>query len=214
MERYRLNPSSWSTHSVIASLVGRDVSVLDVGCNRGYLREICDPSCRFWGVDADACAVNAAAQTYQAVKLVDLETTASRFFDRQFDVIVFGDVLEHLRDPERTLAATVRANLAPGGKVIVSLPNVANWRIRLLLAIGRFDYQESGILDRTHLRFFTYKSARELIERAGLEVVQTHAGTTAFGKVIRAIPALRGLLANAAIFLCAAPQTARATNPA
>ncbi len=89
--------------------------------------------------------------------------------DRPFDVIVCADVLEHLAEPERVLAS-VRRWLAPGGLLLVSVPNVANAAIRLSLLAGRFEYSDKGILDRTHLRFFTRRSARRLVEQAGFRV--------------------------------------------
>jgi len=89
-------------------------------------------------------------------------------------VIVCADVLEHLADPARILAS-VREWLAPGGVLLVSVPNVANAAVRLSLLAGRFEYAEKGILDRTHLRFFTRKSGKTLIEKAGFRVVRIRA---------------------------------------
>ena len=81
------------------------------------------------------------------------------------------DVLEHLVDPE-ALLRECRELLKPGGTLLVSVPNVANITVRLALLFGRFNYAPRGILDRTHLKFFTGKSARRLLEAAGLEVVR------------------------------------------
>jgi predicted TPR repeat methyltransferase len=81
------------------------------------------------------------------------------------------DVLEHLTEPERLLA-DARARLAPGGVAIVSLPNVANITVRLHLLMGRFPYSDRGILDRTHMRFYTRSSARALLARCGFEVLE------------------------------------------
>src|SRR5205823_7166679 len=86
-----------------------------------------------------------------------------------FDAIVCADVLEHLRDPAAALAA-VRHALAPDGEVVISIPNVAHLWVRLSLLAGRFDYAERGILDRTHLRFFTRRTLLALLARAGLAV--------------------------------------------
>jgi len=78
-------------------------------------------------------------------------------------------VIEHLRDPEAALAR-LRPLLGPGGRLVVSTPNIANWAIRLSLLFGRFRYAERGILDRTHLRFFTRRSFGALLATAGLRV--------------------------------------------
>ena len=94
-------------------------------------------------------------------------------WSRTFDVVVCADVLEHLDDPAAVLAR-VRRWLSPRGVLFVSLPNVANVAIRLALLAGRFEYAEAGILDRTHLRFFTRRSARRLVENAGFRIRRLH----------------------------------------
>jgi len=84
-------------------------------------------------------------------------------------VIVFADVLEHLRQPEEILSRCKQL-LLPSGFVIASIPNIAHWSMRWNLLFGRFDYTNLGLLDRTHLRFFTYKSAFDLFEKSGYAV--------------------------------------------
>ncbi|HSJ92228.1 MAG TPA: class I SAM-dependent methyltransferase, partial [Ilumatobacter sp.] len=84
-----------------------------------------------------------------------------------FDVVVFGDVLEHLRDPSSALDAACRV-LAEDGQIVVSIPNVAHADVRLMLLEGRWEYQEHGLLDETHLRFFTLEGLRRLLDRSGL----------------------------------------------
>jgi SAM-dependent methyltransferase len=86
-----------------------------------------------------------------------------------FDALVCGDVLEHLRDPWRTLHALV-ALLRPGGRAAISIPNIAHWTARRALLRGRFDYAAHGLFDRTHLRFFTRATAHDLATSAGLDV--------------------------------------------
>jgi len=86
----------------------------------------------------------------------------------QFDVIVYGDILEHLRNPMEVIKGLNRS-LRPDGRVIVSVPNFAHLWVRLNLLAGRFEYADRGILDRTHLRFFTVRSFKRFLEEAGLE---------------------------------------------
>ncbi len=83
----------------------------------------------------------------------------------------YADILEHLRDPWRLLASQ-RELLAPGGHVVVSLPNVRHYPVVLGLLRGRWRYQDEGVLDRSHLRFFTRDSARELVSGAGYRMVE------------------------------------------
>lgn len=84
-------------------------------------------------------------------------------------MIVCGDVLEHLRDPLRVFTGLNRY-LVPGGKVVVSVPNIAHVAIRVMLLFGSFEYMERGILDRTHLRFFTLRSFRRFLAQGGMQV--------------------------------------------
>ncbi len=101
----------------------------------------------------------------------DIETMEIENLGR-FDAIIFGDVLEHLRDP-RAVLEKMSALLKPGGKILISLPNIANIWVRLNLLFGRFNYSRVGILDESHLRFFTLKTAKQLASDSGLDVVST-----------------------------------------
>jgi SAM-dependent methyltransferase len=92
--------------------------------------------------------------------------------DESYDVVVLGDVLEHLRDPLPALRQAVR-KLKPTGVVVTSLPNVAHGDVRMALMNGRFRYAQTGLLDRTHVRFFTLETIRQLLQEAGLVVVET-----------------------------------------
>jgi SAM-dependent methyltransferase len=91
----------------------------------------------------------------------------------KFDVVLLADVLEHLVDPAGLLEQ-VKLALKPGGRVLASIPNVAHWTVRLRLLAGRFDYSPTGIMDATHLRWFTRKGVRRLFDGAGYEIDQFH----------------------------------------
>jgi SAM-dependent methyltransferase len=86
-----------------------------------------------------------------------------------YDVIIAADVLEHVREPEALLEA-LPGRLAPGGSIVACVPNFGHWYPRLRVALGRFDYDRRGILDRGHVRFFTRKSFERMVERAGYSV--------------------------------------------
>ncbi len=111
-----------------------------------------------------------------SVRILDLETESARdsFPPNSFDAIVCSHVLEHLRQPERCLRwlSTV---LRQGGRIYVALPNIAFYRQRVEFAAGRFEYTEWGLLDRTHLRFYTYRSGRCLVADAGYSIVMQQA---------------------------------------
>src|SRR4029077_8783598 len=129
---------------------------------------------RVTGIESSAEAVAVARGRVSDVVHADLqqiEEVKRSLGERRFDVIIFADVLEHLAWPIGVLRGYLDL-LKDGGNVIVSLPNVGLWSVRVNLLLGRFHYEETGVLDRTHLRFFTRRSARELIEKAGLEIVR------------------------------------------
>lgn len=164
-----------TSHAQIVDLVGYNKRVLDVGCASGYLAAVLkDRGCVLYGVEMDPSAAAEGAHHFERVVVGDLETTDLRteFDGLEFDVVVFGDVLEHLRDPLPPLRQS-RALLARGGSVVVSVPNIAHGAVRLALLRGDFTYRELGLLDSTHLRFFTRDSLTELMRRAGLVMVDT-----------------------------------------
>jgi 2-polyprenyl-3-methyl-5-hydroxy-6-metoxy-1,4-benzoquinol methylase len=171
--RYQLKDDPYSSHSVLLSLLGEGCGrrLLDVGAADGFLAEIL--SARGWAVTAleqDPVRAEQARGKCQELIVGDVTDAALRRSDR-FDAIVFGDVLEHLSDPLSALRSAI-ANLEPGGLVLVSVPNIAHLFVRLSLLLGRFDYADRGILDRTHLRFFTRRTFLSLLAQAGL-VVET-----------------------------------------
>jgi predicted TPR repeat methyltransferase len=118
-------------------------------------------------VEADPSAAEAGKKIYDRWICASLAPGIS--LDRAFDVIVCADVLEHLPRPEELLP-TIRGWLTPDGLLLVSLPNIANITSRLSLLAGRFAYADRGILDRTHLRFYTRKTGRRLLEEGGFRI--------------------------------------------
>jgi ubiquinone/menaquinone biosynthesis C-methylase UbiE len=119
---------------------------------------------------------------------MDLDSFSGlQFAEGYFDAMVFADVLEHLKDPQRILKEMLRY-LAPRGIFVVSLPNVARFEVRLRLLLGRFAYATSGIMDRTHLHFYTYSSAKSLVESTGYRIGKIE--FTGIGSRIRILPRL------------------------
>lgn len=154
---------------------GRAPVVLDIGCWNGTLGRVLIRDCGATvdGIERDpAQAAQARAQGYRRVDVADLDRDTLPPADgAPYDFLLFGDVLEHLVQPERVLAGLV-PRLKPGGRVLVSLPNIAFAANRLTHLLGRWDYKDYGILDRTHLRFFTKKTMAAFVESAGLRVTQ------------------------------------------
>lgn len=171
LERYTSEVSEYRLP--ILARVPAGATVLDVGPWTGahgrHLIEHAQAVVDGVETDAEAAAVAAAEYREVIVGAVDDEAVEARLTGRGYDTILFLDVLEHLRDPA-TVLKTARDWLRPGGTVLCSLPNVAHWRVRLALARGRFDYADAGLMDRTHLRWFTRDSARELVAGAGYAV--------------------------------------------
>ncbi len=159
---------------VIVPLVGPGQRVLDVGCGIGSTAELLVANgCTVVGVELDPGAAARASAHCERVVICDLDTSdlAAEVGDDEFDVVLTADVLEHLRDPGRLLAAAARL-LRPGGRVVASIPNVAHGSVRLALLHGDFQYSDMGILDRTHLRFFTRQTVEDVFAEAGLRIDQ------------------------------------------
>jgi len=199
--RYRFGVRPGGTHQVILALIPERCTVLDVGCASGYLgAELSRRGCHVWGVDADRFALAAIPHgAYEEVAQVDLNALKKwPYWPLRFDAVIVADVLEHVVEPERVLGILAGA-LAPGGRIVVSLPNVANFTTRFGLLLGRFEYTELGILDRTHLHLYTYASSSRLLRAAGLEVVSAYAGSDRFGRLLNGsrvgLHVLGGLLA-------------------
>ncbi len=169
--RYVLKPDPHSSHSVILRWLGegRGRRVLDVGAADGIVsRRLTERGWRVTGIEGDPALAQAGARHCERMIMANLDREIPEAAG-PFDAIVYGDVLEHLVDPLRVLVELDRA-LAPDGFVIISVPNIAHLYVRLLLFLGRFDYIDRGILDHTHLRFFTARSLKALIAGAGLSI--------------------------------------------
>ena len=158
---------NWGLLRLWGPRTGKDV--LDVGCGFATTSQhIQRLGNRVTGVESSAGACKVARTRIGEVIEADLQDFNA---DRQFDVIIFADVLEHLAWPIGVLRRYT-SMLKNGGSVIVSLPNVGLWSVRLGLLFGRFHYDDTGVLDRTHLRFFTRANALEMLLAADLKVVR------------------------------------------
>jgi 2-polyprenyl-3-methyl-5-hydroxy-6-metoxy-1,4-benzoquinol methylase len=154
--------------------VGTGERILDIGAGRGRLGAAMRARGNVvHGVELDVDAAAVARGRLDFVHCGDATRTAElppEIAAGGYDRVVFADVLEHVLDG-RSLLRAARPLLRPGGEVVVSIPNVATWTMRLRLLAGDFTYGDSGTLDRTHLRFFTHRSARALLRSSGLSIV-------------------------------------------
>ena len=158
---------------LLETLPGEAIRFLDVGCAEGRLgKEVKKrrPHAIVHGVERDAAAVATASRRLDRVFCLDLEEPLPKL-EEPYDCLIFGDILEHLIDPWTVLRQFV-ALLSPHGHVVASIPNLRHYKIlRDLVLRGRFTYRDAGILDATHLRFFTLHEMERLFSSAGLRVV-------------------------------------------
>jgi 2-polyprenyl-3-methyl-5-hydroxy-6-metoxy-1,4-benzoquinol methylase len=163
-----------NSHAFSLQLIGHNRRVLELGPAAGHFtKALVDNGCRVVGIEVDPDAAERVRTWAERVVVGDLSdpaVIAQAIDDEGFDVVVGGDVLEHLPDPLRVLRAC-RAALKPGGYVVLSLPNIAHADVKLQLLAGRFPYRDTGLLDRTHLHFFTLESIEEMVRHAGLLLV-------------------------------------------
>jgi SAM-dependent methyltransferase len=154
-------------------LVGEDKDVLELGCAAGHMtRALKEQGCRVVAVDVDADAVRFAQRYAERALVEDLGSVRPLdSLDQRFDVILAGDVLEHLPEPGRILARC-RTLLRPGGYLVLSVPNVAHVDLKLGLLEGQWQYRDWGLLDRTHVRFFTRRSGDSLLRDSGYVPVE------------------------------------------
>lgn len=150
--------------------------VLDVGCGAGrFGAQLQARGQQVVGIEADGSVARLAADALDEVLVMDLDDSDSvdsfaEEYEEAFGCLVAADVLEHLRDPWSVLKRLVDT-VEPGGTVVVSVPNVRLiWVIAPLVLRGRFQYAPHGVLDQTHLRFFTRSSAEQLVEGVGLTI--------------------------------------------
>lgn len=158
---------------IVARWVRRGSRVLDVGCGTGLLAQCLADECAADVTGIEPSDERASVAESRGIRVVrTLFSSAAILPLGKFDVVVFADVLEHFVDPAAGLQLAKEC-LEREGTVMVSLPNVAHWTVRWELLWGRFEYQPCGIMDATHLRWFTRASACRFFERAGFLVEES-----------------------------------------
>lgn len=174
--KYAISREPTGVHQLIVEHIPVGSTVLDIGCASGYVGRVlkAEKNCRVFGIEPDLSSYSSANNSgdYEYVSNLPIEEAIGDVTIRKekFDCIICADVLEHLISPDKIVRA-LKALLAENGRLIVSLPNVAHYSVRFELLLGRFEPTETGILDKTHLHFYTLKSATELFEENGWEIV-------------------------------------------
>ena len=181
--------NKWHTDPLYSTNVRREIlqfvdidkpglKLLDVGCSCGgnlmTIRQV-NPSADLYGIEYNEKTAQVAS-CYGCVQAVDVEKFECVDWYNKFDYIICGDVLEHLYDPWGTLSKLGKC-LNSKGKIIISLPNINHISIITQILSGVWNYEDAGILDKTHLRFFTLKTAIAMVEQAGLLPLERHAMT-------------------------------------
>ncbi len=162
----------FSSHSQIINWIKAEkpAEVLEIGTATGYLSsEMANLGCAITAIEQNPAMADLARPYCREMIVADIENLKVDGLG-PFDAIIFGDILEHLRNP-RSVLTEFSSLLKPSGKLLISLPNVANIWVRLNLLLGRFNYSTVGILDKSHLRFFTLRTAKQLAGDAGLDVI-------------------------------------------
>ena len=170
----KLSLDPFGTHTKIIDAVPEKSCVLDIGCSSGYIGKILhqEKGCEITGVEPHQEAAAEAMQAgYKYVYISSIEEAIQKLknSDQRFDVIILADVLEHILAP-RDVLKQLHSLLTSQGNVIVSLPNVAHYSTRWMLLRGGWNYADAGIMDRTHLWWFTKRSAQDMFKNSGYKV--------------------------------------------
>lgn len=149
-----------------------EINVLEVGCDCGGngvgIKEIY-PDCHLYGMELNPNSAKIATTIYDEVVVGNAEEMELPFGSVNFDIVIFGDVLEHLRDPQRMLKKSYE-RMNAGGVVIASIPNLMHYSVMRQLINGRFQYENEGLLDKTHVHFFTFNEIVKMFNEAGFIV--------------------------------------------
>lgn len=219
MKYTEFNHREYESHMLVYNLIKPYSKVLDLGCATGYFaKELKKKHCDVTGIEFEKNAVKQAQKWCVHAYQGDLEHVGSLHIPAHtFHYVLLLDVLEHIQN-RNALLSKIRQWLNDDGKLIISTPNIAHISIRLKLLFGDFTYTEYGILDRTHVHFFTKKTLYETLTKAGF-IVENIESSSDFGqipiigRVFRHIPKrwqyyvtkwMEKLLAVQYVFICRA----------
>lgn len=170
-------PIHFNYNSDILKMMPNNLNrVIEVGCSSGSLAKAyasVNPECRYTGIEIDATYAEVAQQFCSEVVSGNIEHFEEEKFLKLFpsDCWIFGDVIEHLYDPW-ALLKRIRPQLAPDAQIIACIPNAQHWSIQARLNCGLFRYENLGLLDRTHIRWFTRTTIIEMFASSGYQIIE------------------------------------------
>ncbi len=170
MNYFNVKPNS-SLLGMIAEDKSKDIDILEIGCDCGAnLLGVKNKykNARLYGVEINENAAKIASHIAE-VQIANIEDKNLQFGNAKFDYIMFGDVLEHLRDPQSTVEYC-KSLLKEGGRIIASIPNIMHYSVMKQLLTGDFSYSDVGLLDRTHIHFFTFNEIMRMFSTAKYDV--------------------------------------------
>lgn len=146
--------------------------VLDIGCGSGILANLLTlgKKCRVYCIEKQPELAMIAKNKCVEILNTDIEETELHYERGFFDCIILGNVLEHMKEPGKLLTI-LKKYLSDDGFLIYSVPNIVNWHSRMTIFLGKFEYSESGVFDKSHLRFYNFASAKKLAQDAGYRIV-------------------------------------------
>lgn len=189
-----LNTRPYEAHAIIYSIINKGTTLLDIGSATGYFAKVLkQKKCIVWGIELDSQAANKSQKYLKHVftgNIDNLETF--RLPHGFFDYILLMDIIEHITNTEGILPR-LKQYLKTEGKIIISTPNIAHISIRLNLLFGNFNYTKIGILDESHVHFYTKKTLNNLLKKSNYSIEKTLYSTDfgqipLFGRYLRYIP--------------------------
>jgi SAM-dependent methyltransferase len=190
---------AFSERPEVASLLPKQyATVLEIGCSKGGFRSNLDPAVEIWGVEPDDLAASQARSRGYKVLAGRYEDVAAECPEHYFDLIICNDVIEHMADHDKFLA-DIKMKMKRNGYLVGSIPNVRHFgNLFRLLFQKDWKYEDRGVLDRTHLRFFTERSLQRTFSVHGYVVDELRGINSDFDKPKQ----LRQLARNALVLLC------------
>ena len=189
-QRYVLKDFRGSSHRLLADWIRQlpqGTRILELGPGPAHVAQVARRPDLYWvGLEGSIDCLHGLHGTLSGGAIADLESI--KRLPKGYGAVLAADTLEHLNNPE-TMLRLIREALPPGGLLILSVPNVANLHVRLGLLFGNFDYRDRGILDRTHRYFFTARSLREMVEKAGFAVEKKAVSTIPLPLLFPSLPA-------------------------